>query len=294
MSNGSTILRAARFADEKHRGQVRKHTARPYITHPARVAGRIALLPDATESDVAAAWLHDVREDCGVTDAELRSSFGEDVADIVDGLTNRFTKEAHPDMNRKARKAAELARLTKAAPQTRRIKLADRADNLRELDPADDFTLVYMDESTGLREALRGTHEELEIDFDCAMADLAGRVGAARMWNRGLEKALHDAAASMKSDVAAASEACGFTSAEEALGQCLRAALRDASPAKNLMASCPLAMVAVVGVDVKDAMAEFAAVYARTQDAQEAAGAAVRVAVARWCAVPPKVKRSLR
>lgn len=269
------ILEAARFAEEKHRGQVRKHTARPYITHPARVAGRIALLPDSSEADVCAAWLHDVREDCGVTDAELRERFGEDVADLVDGLTNRFTKEAHPEMNRRARKAAELARTAKAAPWTRRIKLADRADNLRELDPAEDFALVYLEESVDLREALRGTHEALESELDAAVADLTEKVAEARCWDRQVSDVLHAALANMKGEVR---ERAG--SVEVLLHGWSEGEIP--TPVTNLLRVNPLAVVAIAGSDVKNAAAQFAATYAGSQDIQRATRAALEIAARTW------------
>lgn len=51
-----------------HRGQVDK-AGQPYITHPARVAARVA----GDENAVAAAWLHDVVEDTGLTLADLEN-----------------------------------------------------------------------------------------------------------------------------------------------------------------------------------------------------------------------------
>ena len=57
------ILKAAAFARRAHAGQRRKYNDRPYIVHPARVAGRVAAHPQATETMVAAAFLHDVVED---------------------------------------------------------------------------------------------------------------------------------------------------------------------------------------------------------------------------------------
>ena len=67
----SIILKAAALAVRAHEGQKRKYTGFPYITHPARVAGRVGILPVVTEEMVAAAYLHDVLEDTTITKAEI-------------------------------------------------------------------------------------------------------------------------------------------------------------------------------------------------------------------------------
>ena len=99
------ILKAAEFATEAHEGQVRKYVNEPYVRHPARVAARVSLLPWATEEMVCAAYLHDTIEDCDVSyHDDLVPQFGKAVADLVDELTDAFTPETHPALNRKTRK----------------------------------------------------------------------------------------------------------------------------------------------------------------------------------------------
>jgi len=174
----SLILDAARFARERHESQTRKVTAAPYITHPARVASRVALLPDASAEMVAAAWLHDVVEDTGTPLHEIEQRFGPVVARIVAGLTNHFTKEAYPDMNRRTRKVREIDRLMGQPLAIRRIKLLDRIDNLGEVDPFDDFTRVYILESQELLDAMRmatpgGTDRALEEELADSLRKLA-------------------------------------------------------------------------------------------------------------------------
>ena len=63
------IEEAYRFAEECHRGQLRK-TGDPYITHPLDTATTVADL-QLDASAVAAALIHDVEEDCGISNAEL-------------------------------------------------------------------------------------------------------------------------------------------------------------------------------------------------------------------------------
>lgn len=166
----SLILKAARYAASAHRGQMRKygHSDRPYITHPARVAGRVAIASGATEEMVAAAWLHDVIEDCGVSEGELLVAFGNEVSKLVAQMTNPSKK--HPELNRARRKAMDLEHIAEVGREAKVIKLADRVDNLREsLDDPEtppDFFKLYRAESRALIEALRGVDSDLERELE--------------------------------------------------------------------------------------------------------------------------------
>ena len=70
------------FAARAHDGMLRKGTNIPYIVHPAEVAAIAATMTE-DENVLAAALLHDVMEDCGVTQAQLVQQFGERVAQLV-------------------------------------------------------------------------------------------------------------------------------------------------------------------------------------------------------------------
>ncbi len=161
------IIEAAHLAALWHMWQTRKFTGRPYIEHPGRVAARITRHPRALEELVAAAWLHDTVEDCGVTLDLIRDHVGERVAALVGELTN--TSKAAPDLNRAQRKALDRERIKGISPGAKFIKLADRADNLRELEHGSDFTRLYVAESRLLLEVLAGTDGELEADFRDAL-----------------------------------------------------------------------------------------------------------------------------
>lgn len=154
------IIKAAKFASDRHAGQQRKWIGTPYIEHPMRVAGRVTLLvsEDAscmlqhyTECLVAAAWLHDVMEDCGVSFDELAGEFNLNVATIVSDLTN----SKRTGMKRADRKREDRDRLAVASPWVKRLKLVDRLDNIREIDRApDDFKYLYRTETLALVDAL--------------------------------------------------------------------------------------------------------------------------------------------
>jgi guanosine-3',5'-bis(diphosphate) 3'-pyrophosphohydrolase len=84
------VIRAVEFAAQKHRLQRRKDSdASPYINHP--IALRHVLCLDGGVSDplvLAAAALHDTIEDTETTEDELRTTFGEEIAQIVVEMTD--------------------------------------------------------------------------------------------------------------------------------------------------------------------------------------------------------------
>ena len=73
------------LAHRAHRGQ-KRNTGEPYLTHPVAVAGILADLKLDYQTLIAA-LLHDVIEDTEVTKEQLNLSFGQVVADLVDGVS---------------------------------------------------------------------------------------------------------------------------------------------------------------------------------------------------------------
>lgn len=151
------IVKAARTASMAHRGQTRRVTNRPYIEHPARVAGMAATL-GLSEEGVAAAYLHDVVEDCNVTVGALRDEFGPVVAQVVESLT----KPSQATGNRAARTAAFIEQLKGASREAQVIKLLDRLDNLRDVaGDKPDFIALYCRETEALLDAIGGAAEDI-------------------------------------------------------------------------------------------------------------------------------------
>jgi (p)ppGpp synthase/HD superfamily hydrolase len=157
------ILRSARFAQRAHAGQQRKYSHRPFIEHPARVAARVMLLDSITVAAVAAAWLHDVLEDCGYSRDELRhAGFPDATLDLVVELTN--VSSARQQLPRARRKQMDRDRLARVSPTAKRIKMVDRVDNLREVNLATrDFQSLYVAETVLLLPCL--------ADADTLLAD---------------------------------------------------------------------------------------------------------------------------
>ncbi len=132
------ILDAARFAAEKHAGQVRKGAKRePYINHLIEVAGLLA--EDAKTLDVpliVAGLLHDTIEDAGVTREEIAARFGGDVASLVMEVTD------DKSLPKQVRKDLQVETAPKKSPRAQRLKAADKISNLRSLrdSPPADWT----------------------------------------------------------------------------------------------------------------------------------------------------------
>ena len=138
------VERAYRFASERHDGQTRM-SGGPYIEHPLQIALFLAdMQMDVTT--IVAALLHDVMEDCGVTNKELKESFGEDVAKLVDGVTKltridlRLMGKEDPQQGsafqEQRLQAESLRKMLVAMAEDIRvvlIKLADRLHNMRTL-----------------------------------------------------------------------------------------------------------------------------------------------------------------
>ena len=105
----NNVERARVFATAAHAAvkQVRKYTFEPYIVHPAEVASIVATVPHTNEM-LAAAWLHDTVEDTGVSIAAIRMEFGNEIASLVEWLTDVSKPD---DGNRAHRKAMEEKRL---------------------------------------------------------------------------------------------------------------------------------------------------------------------------------------
>jgi GTP pyrophosphokinase len=126
------IRKAWEFSVQHHRGQMRA-SGEPYIIHPLEVAEVLAEMKmDATS--IAAGLLHDSVEDTPATNEEIATRFGDQVAHIVEGVTNIDKIEF---ANREDRQAENVRKMLLAMVSDVRvvlIKLADRLHNMRTLE----------------------------------------------------------------------------------------------------------------------------------------------------------------
>jgi guanosine-3',5'-bis(diphosphate) 3'-pyrophosphohydrolase len=126
------IREATEFGAEAHQGQKRV-SGEPYITHPVAAAEILADLHLDADT-IVGAILHDVIEDTPIAKADIAARFGNDVAEIVDGVTKldqiRFK-------NREEAQAENFRKMLLAMVRDLRVilvKLADRTHNLRTID----------------------------------------------------------------------------------------------------------------------------------------------------------------
>jgi len=126
------VRTAAEFGAAAHQGQKRV-SGEPYITHP--VAAAVILADLHLDADtIVGAILHDVIEDTPIAKSDIAARFGNDVAEIVDGVTKldqiRFK-------NREEAQAENFRKMLLAMVRDLRVilvKLADRTHNLRTID----------------------------------------------------------------------------------------------------------------------------------------------------------------
>ncbi|MCR5458178.1 MAG: bifunctional (p)ppGpp synthetase/guanosine-3',5'-bis(diphosphate) 3'-pyrophosphohydrolase [Clostridiales bacterium] len=127
------ISEAYEYAKEIHKGQYRK-SGEEYIVHPIAVAEIVAEYSMDTDS-ICAAFLHDTLEDCPDKTSleEIRIRFGNDVAELVDGLTKLVVLKSE---NQEDTHIESLRKMFFAMAKDVRvimIKLADRLHNMRTL-----------------------------------------------------------------------------------------------------------------------------------------------------------------
>ena len=106
------VKTAQAWAEKLHKGQVDK-SGKPYMDHPARVAGRL----ESPEAQVVG-WLHDTVEDTGLSLMEIEKEFGPETAAAVDAVSRR-DGEAWEDYLQRV-KANSIAR---------QVKISDLIDN---------------------------------------------------------------------------------------------------------------------------------------------------------------------
>ncbi|MFQ9264269.1 MAG: RelA/SpoT family protein [Clostridia bacterium] len=125
------IMKAYNYAVEHH-GDQKRRSGEPYIIHPINVAYILAGV-GLDEATICAALLHDVVEDTDVTDEDLRRDFGDEIADMVAGVTKLGTMQFSTVEEQQVEDYRKMFLAMGKDIRVIIIKLADRLHNMRTL-----------------------------------------------------------------------------------------------------------------------------------------------------------------
>ena len=130
-TDSDLIRKAYAFGKDAHEGQFRR-SGEPYFTHPVEVA---ALLTEVHMDDatIITALLHDTIEDTGVTYQKIVDTFGEEIAQLVDGVTKLTNLELGSVETAQAENFRKLLLAMSKDVRILLVKLADRLHNMRTI-----------------------------------------------------------------------------------------------------------------------------------------------------------------
>jgi len=129
--NVNTVKKAYQFALEAHQNQKREEGV-PYIIHPVAVAKILTDLK-LDSATITTGLLHDTIEDTKVTYDSVKEEFGEEVANLVDGVTKISALENKASSESKAENFRKLILATSKDIRVLLVKLADRLHNMRTI-----------------------------------------------------------------------------------------------------------------------------------------------------------------
>jgi RelA/SpoT family (p)ppGpp synthetase len=129
--NSETLSKAYNFALEAHQNQ-RRDEGVPYIIHPVAVAKILTDLK-LDSATITTGLLHDTIEDTKVTYEGVKKEFGEEVANLVEGVTKISELESKASTDSKAENFRKLILATSKDIRVLLVKLADRLHNMRTI-----------------------------------------------------------------------------------------------------------------------------------------------------------------
>ena len=129
--NPERLDKAYNFALKAHKDQKRDEGS-PYIIHPVAVANILTELK-LDSATITTGLLHDTIEDTYATYETIKSEFGDEVADLVDGVTKISVFENTADVNSKVENFRKLILATSKDIRVLLVKIADRLHNMRTI-----------------------------------------------------------------------------------------------------------------------------------------------------------------
>ena len=130
--NTELLDRAIVFAVHAHSGTERRGKGYPYIVHPLEAVEIVATMT-ADQELLAAAALHDTVEDTEVTVEQIRTEFGNKVADLVAAESDEMPAGVSEEDSWHSRKRAAIDKLANASRETKIVALGDKLSNMRAL-----------------------------------------------------------------------------------------------------------------------------------------------------------------
>lgn len=125
------IKKAYQFSEKAHEGQFRR-SGEAYITHPIGVAGIIAEL-GLDEASIITGLLHDTVEDTEVTLEDVETHFGEDIKELVDGVTKISVMKFRNTHEKQGENIRKMIIAMGKDIRVIMVKLSDRLHNMRTL-----------------------------------------------------------------------------------------------------------------------------------------------------------------
>ncbi|EDW83097.1 uncharacterized protein Dwil_GK22495 [Drosophila willistoni] len=162
------FMECLQYAAHKHRDQRRKDPQEsPYVNHVINVSTILAVEAGIEDENVLmAALLHDVVEDTDASFADVEELFGGDICSLVREVTDDKTLE------KQQRKRLQIANAAKTSSRAKLIKLADKLDNLRDLQIntprgwTEERRVQYFVWAKQVVDQLRATNSILEEELD--------------------------------------------------------------------------------------------------------------------------------
>ena len=133
--NPEKLNKAYDFAVKAHKNQ-KRDSGDPYSNHPIAVASILTELK-LDSATIATGLLHDTIEDTHATYETIKKEFGQEVADLVDGVTKISVFENQATSNSKAENFRKLILATSKDIRVLLVKLADRLHNMRTIEAID-------------------------------------------------------------------------------------------------------------------------------------------------------------
>lgn len=169
--------RLLKYASDLHSNQVRKYTGEPYIEHCIKVGKK------AEDYQIELGWeigiCHDLIEDTecsyimllkALYDCGYNNFDSYIISSSVIELTDVYTHEDYPNLNRKERKDLEAKRLWGISPEAQSVKYCDLIDNTESIcnnDPK--FAKVYLEEKKYILKGMRSGNAELLATCELAI-----------------------------------------------------------------------------------------------------------------------------